>query len=244
MFGLTPTFSRRSDHRQPPLPVNRHDFGEFIATSNFFHVWDFLELPSRSSVKEVQAGARRICSFSMGELIGFNAKKASPVRDPKALLEMCFRAAFVTSFLTDGVGFPPDYTVTAVDVINGQKVGWALGSMLYEINTLPWGFTEHSTKKLEKLAPSSKNTSSSSLLLNAQMDRLGGSGEEGSFEFAAGLVLVAVLCIGLIGSLFRRRVSFGRQQILSSSTSEALAIAESETRKHNDYGTRGENQLR
>jgi hypothetical protein len=30
--------------------------------------------------------------------------------------------------------------ITATNVINGQKVGWALGSMLYEINTLPWTY--------------------------------------------------------------------------------------------------------
>ncbi len=30
--------------------------------------------------------------------------------------------------------------ITAKDVVNGHKVGWALGSMLYEINTLPWTY--------------------------------------------------------------------------------------------------------
>lgn len=32
-----------------------------------------------------------------------------------------------------------DY-ITATNVVAGQKVGWALGSMLYEINTLPWKY--------------------------------------------------------------------------------------------------------
>jgi hypothetical protein len=30
--------------------------------------------------------------------------------------------------------------ITAINVIKGQKVGWALGAMLYEINTLPWHY--------------------------------------------------------------------------------------------------------
>ena len=30
--------------------------------------------------------------------------------------------------------------ITATHIVNGQKIGWALGSMLYEINTLPWKY--------------------------------------------------------------------------------------------------------
>ena len=37
--------------------------------------------------------------------------------------------------LRNGWKFGDDYEMTAVDVINGQKLGWALGCMLYEINT-------------------------------------------------------------------------------------------------------------
>ena len=37
--------------------------------------------------------------------------------------------------LRNGWEFGDDYELTAVDVINGQKMGWALGCMLYEINT-------------------------------------------------------------------------------------------------------------
>lgn len=33
-----------------------------------------------------------------------------------------------------------DDNITATNVVEGQKVGWALGSMLYEINTLPWKY--------------------------------------------------------------------------------------------------------
>ena len=95
-------------------------------------MFDFLELPSRSSLAALEEGTRRICTFSMGELIGFNARRDSSI-DPGDVIQMCFRASFVTSFLMDGIGFPREYVVEAVSVINGQKVGWALGSMLYEV---------------------------------------------------------------------------------------------------------------
>lgn len=42
--------------------------------------------------------------------------------------------------LRNGYGFEMEDNITATDVVNGQKVGWALGSMLYEINTLPWTY--------------------------------------------------------------------------------------------------------
>jgi len=220
-------FSRRSlsfPSLQPPLPIDRHDFGEFIATSNFYHVWDFLELPSRSSVAQVEEGARRICGFSMGELIGFNAEKASPLDDPHALKEMCFRATFVTTFLS-GAGFPKDYIVEAVNVINGQKVGWALGSMLYEINTLPWEFTEHSVKKL---APPLRNST------DMLMGRLAQSGgyEDSSISFGLGLFLVTVFSVGLTNSI--KRLLARRYQ---NSRREAISSFKAGT--YTDYGTQG-----
>ena len=67
---------------QPPLPINKKYFGEFIATSNFFHVIDFLGLESRVSLSEVRESARRICSFSMDELIAYNEQQMSPNLGP------------------------------------------------------------------------------------------------------------------------------------------------------------------
>lgn len=199
-------------------------------------MFDFLELPARSSLAEVEDGARRICSFSMGELIGFNAIKASPIKDPKALMEMCFRASFVASFLVDGAGFPRDYKVTAMDVINGQKVGWALGSMLYEINTLPWEFTDRSIKKAEKLSPKHDQQTS---LLGAQIMRngLSGGGDNGSgnFEFIAGLVVLAIACIGMMGAFNRRWIR--RQDHLENR--RITSSSEATVRIHTEYGTRG-----
>ena len=123
---------------QPPLPIHNEDFGEFIASSNFYEVWSFLKLPSRSSLLLLKEKTRHICSFSLDDLVAHNKKLDNPIEDENALKAMCFRSAFVASFLIDGIGFPETYHVTALDVVNGQKLGWALGSMLYEINALPW----------------------------------------------------------------------------------------------------------
>jgi hypothetical protein len=71
------------------------------------------------------------------ELVGYNANLSHSVHEPE-LYQMCFRSIFVFEMLHNGYGFPPDYNITAVDTLSGQKLGWALGSILYEVNTLPW----------------------------------------------------------------------------------------------------------
>jgi hypothetical protein len=43
--------------------------------------------------------------------------------------------------LHNGFGFQMTDSIRAVGVLNGHKVGWALGAMLYEINTLPWSYS-------------------------------------------------------------------------------------------------------
>lgn len=112
---------------QPPLPINKTDLGGFIATSNFFHVIDYLGFERsgtavRTSLSEVRDRARHICSFSMDELTDYNEKQMSPISDSDELKEMCFRATFVSSFLIDGTGFPESYEITALTILNGRKV--------------------------------------------------------------------------------------------------------------------------
>lgn len=38
----------------------------------------------------------------------------------------------------DGYGFKHNSTITVLDQVNGNKVGWPMGAILYEINSLPW----------------------------------------------------------------------------------------------------------
>ena len=107
---------------------------EFIATSNFVDVFQFLNLGERANVSEIGDGARKICALTWKELKQYD-KKQEEQHDEHTLKQMCFRSLFVYHILAEGWGFGDDYTLNAVDVINGQKLGWALGCMLYEINT-------------------------------------------------------------------------------------------------------------
>ena len=119
---------------QPPLPKINKDIDEFVATSNFVEVFNFLRLGDVAAVSEIGAAAEKACGMNWQELTEYN-DNYNLGHDPGTLAQMCFRSVFVYQLLRDGWGFGDNYQMTAVDVINGQKMGWALGCMLYEINT-------------------------------------------------------------------------------------------------------------
>jgi Golgi nucleoside diphosphatase len=122
----------------PELPRQSEHFGEFLAISNYFHVWEFLGLPKRASLAQLYNGTEHICSMNKKELFEFNRENAKV--DDSEVEDFCFRSSYAFNVLRHGYGFEMDEHITATEVINGQKVGWALGAMLYEINTFPWSY--------------------------------------------------------------------------------------------------------
>ena len=120
---------------QPQLPRTGETVVEFYAFSDFFDVFDFMGIPNTSSLQTLQDGTKILCSMDSSELSNFNDDRL----DDSDALKMCFRSTFALEMLL-GFGFQMGDNITAANVINGQKIGWALGSMLYEINTLPWKY--------------------------------------------------------------------------------------------------------
>ena len=55
---------------QPDLPQQSQNFGEFLAFSNFYHVWDFLNLPMRSSLADLKNQTLYACSLSQDRTVG------------------------------------------------------------------------------------------------------------------------------------------------------------------------------
>lgn len=120
------------------LPTQSDSFGEFLAFSNYYHVWEFLGLPERASMRQLRNATDNLCSMSKQEVFEFNQKTAR--YEDTEVEDYCFRSAYAFSLLHHGYGFGMDEHVTATSILNGQKVSWALGAMLYEINTFPWEF--------------------------------------------------------------------------------------------------------
>jgi len=125
-----------NDVYQPKLPSQSESFGEFLALSEYYDVFTFLNIPNRSSLRTLQNATKHLCSMTGKELDEFNNGRL----ESEYVLKMCFNSAFAFQLLYTGFGFQMDDNITAADVVNGQKVGWPLGSMLYEINTLPWAY--------------------------------------------------------------------------------------------------------
>lgn len=124
---------------QPKLPsMDSDSFGEFIAFSNYHHVWKFLHLPERATIQELYDATKHACSLDQEELVTYARGKF----EQPELNTYCFRSAYVFQLLHNGYGFRMEDSIRVSKVINGQKVGWALGAMLYEINTLPWTYVE------------------------------------------------------------------------------------------------------
>jgi Golgi nucleoside diphosphatase len=120
------------------MPEIPKQSAEFLAISNYHHVWEFLGLPKRASLEQLYNSTGIICSMSKEEIFQFNKNNAK-VNDDE-VEDYCFRSSYVFNVLRYGYGFELDEHITATDVINGQKVGWAIGAMLYEINTFPWSY--------------------------------------------------------------------------------------------------------
>lgn len=123
---------------QPELPTQE----EFYAFSNYFHVWQFLQLQPRSSIEQLEKRGQQVCSQTWQQMVQYNSANPNITLTEDALATYCFHAAYVHEILRNGYGFQPNDHITATDVLNGQKVGWALGSILYEINTLPWDYIQ------------------------------------------------------------------------------------------------------
>jgi len=140
---------------QPPIPEQQTGtFGEFLAFSNYFDVLNFMNVAeNKTNIAQLQNATRFLCSMSHKDLVTFNAGRI----DENDALLMCFRAAFIFELLVDGYGFKLEHNITATDVVSGQKVGWALGSMLYEINTLPWTYLpKHDDEDMEYVVQNHK----------------------------------------------------------------------------------------
>ena len=138
---------------------------------------------------------------------------------------MCFRGTFVASFLIDGVGFPESYYITALTILNGQKVGWALGSMLYEINTLPWDFKKKSLHKLLSLEALADD--------NFELD---------NSELVLGALLLVVLVVGMVSSLriiVLRQVATRAARVTDFLPSETTALTRVASQRQESYGAGG-----
>jgi hypothetical protein len=124
---------------QPPLPKKSKEVDQFIATSNYANISAVLKLGTRVSVAHLGDEAKSLCHLDWQSLNDYNHNHSVPVTNEYELAQYCFRSVFAFQMLCNEYRFSDDFVITAVDVLRGQKLGWALGSILYEINTREYG---------------------------------------------------------------------------------------------------------
>ena len=101
---------------QPKLPPQSAIYGEFLAVEHYYYTFQFLQIPSRSSLQTLEYATKKLCSMSKGELDKFNNDRISE----EDAVKMCFRATYVLQILHKGHGFRMKDIITAADIVNGQ----------------------------------------------------------------------------------------------------------------------------
>jgi hypothetical protein len=87
--------------------------------------------------------------MSKKDIFEFNKENGNADEDD--VEDFCFRSAYAFQLLHNGYGFDLDEYIVATDVLQGQKVGWALGAMLYELNTMPWTYLPSGRHHLDEV---------------------------------------------------------------------------------------------
>jgi apyrase len=114
---------------QPP-PTNIR----FMAFSGFTYVWNELGMPATGGT--LQTFSNRVDSLC--GLPWSTAKAQYPGVSPKYLQAYCFLGAFSVGMLVDGYGMSTTDSNLLEVAASADDYGWALGSMIYEANVLPY----------------------------------------------------------------------------------------------------------
>eukprot|EP01012_Entosiphon_sulcatum_P009808 TRINITY_DN1562_c0_g1_i2.p1 TRINITY_DN1562_c0_g1~~TRINITY_DN1562_c0_g1_i2.p1 ORF type:complete len:466 (-),score=62.89 TRINITY_DN1562_c0_g1_i2:191-1588(-) len=112
---------------QPAIPNNM----TMYLFSTFLNVADFFNCTGAQRVDCMDSKAQTLCTLSWQE-----AQQLYPPAQYPFLEQYCFQAAFTYAVATDGLKLTPDRVVQYAKDIDDVEIGWALGSMYYEVGAL------------------------------------------------------------------------------------------------------------
>ena len=128
----------------PFLTSQSHHHRTFIGTSSsFLLLKKFLHMNEISTLTIWKEKGNMICKMTMDNIRSYyDMNSFATDENHQEFLEnlpnFCFLISYIVVLLQDGYHFPSDQKIMIIDQYNGNKVGWALGAILYEINELPW----------------------------------------------------------------------------------------------------------
>lgn len=110
-----------------------YGFAEFWYSTN-----DVLRIGGKYEYNKVEKTAKDFCKTRWAIHKRHYAMGLYPKADDYRFKYQCFKSAWMTSALHDGLKFPKDYHgLTTVQMIEGKEVQWTLGALLYRTRFLP-----------------------------------------------------------------------------------------------------------
>ena len=117
---------------QPALPKQH-----FMGTSSYKVPWSIMRLPPNTTLALMKERAAQVCDMDYHQILRY-IRDFNVTADKSEPAYFCFDSVYAIVLLEEGYGFTPNMTITVLDTVNGNKVGWPLGAILHEINNLPW----------------------------------------------------------------------------------------------------------
>jgi len=129
---------------QPPAAGLR-----LVAFSGFTFAWATLGMPEQGgTLEEFRSRADAFCALSWED-----AQRRYPAVPARFLAGYCFSAAYTLGLLVDGYGLDPRDPSALRVAPSADTYGWALGSILYEANSLPFSVLFPPTRKPQAAEP-------------------------------------------------------------------------------------------
>jgi len=110
-----------------------YGFSEYWYTTN-----DVLDVSGPYSYPAFRGEASKFCGTKWSSLKQAFEKKLYPRADAQRMRTECFKAAWISTVLHDGFGFPRNTTkFKTVSLINNEEVQWTIGALLYRMRHFP-----------------------------------------------------------------------------------------------------------
>ncbi|KAL8431682.1 hypothetical protein ACSSS7_005131 [Eimeria intestinalis] len=138
---------------------------QFLAFGQYAKVWSALQLPGAPRLSAWKEKTQRICNMDQQALDVYRRQNDiasySEKHSMKGMRRVCWKATWCYSLLVDGFGFDAEAPQITFSAPREEKLGggggppkdpeapgalgstgWALGSMLIDVNLYPWGMTD------------------------------------------------------------------------------------------------------
>ncbi|XP_023218165.1 ectonucleoside triphosphate diphosphohydrolase 4-like [Centruroides sculpturatus] len=112
---------------------------DFYGFSEFWYTMeDVLRIGGIYNYKKFQKSARDYCATRWSVLQDRFQRRVYPLADKKRLKYQCFKSAWMSVVLHEGLKLPVDYKgLRSAALVQGQHVQWSLGAVLYRTRYFP-----------------------------------------------------------------------------------------------------------